>query len=114
MATVPETPSSPTCLRLLRAASLAEGITLLALVGVAVPLKHAAGLPLAVAWMGPVHGVAFLGYLWAVFSTVSATAGWRRADVARLVATAFVPGGAFFNLRWLREKERSLAGIDER
>ena len=108
MATAPETSSPPTSLRLLRAASLAEGVTLLALVGVAVPLKHAAGLPLAVSWMGPVHGAAFLGYLWAVFSTVNATAGWQRADVARLVGTAFVPGGAFFNLRWLREKERTL------
>lgn len=96
-------------LRLLRAASLTEGVTLLALLGVAVPLKHAAGLPAAVSWMGPVHGLAFLGYLWAVFATVSATGGWRGAEVGRLVAVAFVPGGAFLNLRWLRRKEQAFA-----
>ncbi|MCM5682802.1 DUF3817 domain-containing protein [Schlegelella sp. S2-27] len=109
MATAPSAHSNTPSLRLLRTASLAEGVTLLALLGVAVPLKHAAGLPAAVSLMGPVHGLAFLGYLWAVFATVSATAGWRRAEVVRLVAMALVPGGAFFNRHWLRRKEQALA-----
>lgn len=77
----------------LRIASWAEGATLLALLGIAVPLKHFAGLPIATAVMGPVHGLAFLFYLWAVAAAVSG-GGWRGSEVARLVLAAFIPFGA--------------------
>ena len=99
-------------LRLLRATSLVEGITLLALLGIAVPMKHVAGMPQAVSILGPIHGMAFLAYLWAVLSTTSSTPGWSRKDVARLALSAFVPFGAFLNLPYLRDKELALAGRD--
>ena len=103
-------PLTPRPLRLLRAASLAEGLTLLALLGIGVPLKHSADLPQVVAILGPVHGMAFLVYLWAVLATTSGTPGWRGADIARLLLSAFVPFGAWWTLHYLRKKERSLAG----
>ena len=93
-----------TQLRQLTIASLLEATTLLILVFVAVPLKHVAGLPLATAIVGPIHGVAFLFYLWTVFDTVT-DGGWTRGEIARLVATAFVPFGGFFNLPLLRRKQ---------
>jgi integral membrane protein len=93
-----------TQLRQLTIASLLEATTLLVLVFVAVPLKHVAGLPLATAIVGPIHGLAFLFYLWTVFDTVT-EGGWTRAETARLVATAFVPFGGFFNLPLLRRKQ---------
>ena len=52
-----------TTLTRLRWASLAEGATLLLLVGVAVPLKRLAGFPEAVSVLGPIHGGAFLLYV---------------------------------------------------
>ncbi len=48
-------------LRRLELASLVEATTLVLLVGVAVPLKHFAGQPTAVAVMGPIHGLASVG-----------------------------------------------------
>lgn len=87
----------------LRIASWAEGATLLALVGIAVPLKHLAGLPVATAIMGPVHGLAFLFYLWAVAAAVSG-GGWRRSEIARLVIAAFIPFGALAVQPMLRRR----------
>ena len=50
-------------LRRMRAVSLLEGTTLLLLLGVAVPLKHLAGMPVATSIMGPIHGIAFVLYV---------------------------------------------------
>ena len=95
-------------LRRLEFASKLEATTLIALVGVAVPLKHAAGLPQAASAMGPVHGLAFLFYLWTVIQTVAA-GGWRLADILRLVGAAFVPLAGFLNLAWLRRRREAIA-----
>lgn len=50
-------------MRSLRAASWAEGATLLILLLVAVPMKRLWGWPEAVSWFGPLHGGAFLLYV---------------------------------------------------
>jgi integral membrane protein len=75
--------------RRLRLAALLEGTTLLALIFVAVPLKHLAGQPEATTWLGPVHGGAFLFYLWTLVSvavderwSLLRTLGWGIAAVA--------------------------------
>ena len=52
-------PSTPA---LFKWAAVLEGVTLLVLLGIAVPLKHLAGVPNGVSWVGPVHGVAFMVY----------------------------------------------------
>ena len=81
-------------LRHLRLASLTEGITLLLLLLVAVPLKWLADWPLAVSIIGPLHGFSFIIYgamvLWALLR--------RRvtlAEAAQLAMAAFIPFGAF-------------------
>ena len=96
-------------LRRLEAASLIEATTLILLVGVAVPLKHLAGQPLAVTVMGPVHGLAFAAYIWTVLQT-TAGGGWRRHEWLRLLATAFVPLAGYANLSLIRRKGSALAG----
>ncbi len=96
-------------LRQLRWASLVEGTTLVTLVGLAMPLKHLFGYPQVSAVLGPLHGLAFLAYLWIVVSTV-AGGDWRRTEVARLFVAAFIPFGAFFIAVLLRRKEAVLAG----
>lgn len=47
-------------LRTLRALSWVEGVSLLLLLGVAMPLKHVWGLPQAVRVLGSLHGLTFL------------------------------------------------------
>ena len=84
-------------LRVLKAACLVEGTTLLLLVLIAVPLKHFGGWPAGVQVMGPVHGLAFMAYLWIVLQTASGS-DWNRADIARMVLLAVLPFGAYVNV----------------
>lgn len=79
-------------------ASVAEGTTLLLLLAVAVPLKYALTLPVAVQIMGPVHGTAFLIYISVVLQT-AAEAEWTRVETVRAIALAFIPFGASVNAR---------------
>lgn len=95
-------------LRRLEIASLVEATTLVLLVGVAVPLRHLAGKPLAVTVLGPAHGLAFAAYLWTVLQTV-AEGGWRRREWLRLLVTAFVPFAGYANLPLIRRKAEALA-----
>jgi integral membrane protein len=95
-------------LRRMRLVSLLEGMTLLILIFVAVPLRHLGGYRIATMIMGPVHGTAFLLYIWTLMQTISA-GSVARGDALRLVAAAFVPFGAFFNERLLRKAQATLA-----
>jgi integral membrane protein len=95
-------------LRRMRLVSLLEGATLLILVFVAVPLRHAGGYRVATMIMGPAHGMAFLLYVWMLIQTVAAVSLPRR-DVAWMIAAAFVPFGAFLNERMLRKVQATLA-----
>ncbi|MFZ5466414.1 MAG: DUF3817 domain-containing protein [Pseudomonadota bacterium] len=51
---------APASLRHLSMMPLVEGASLIALVLIAVPLKHLASLPIAVSIVGPIHGALFL------------------------------------------------------
>lgn len=90
-------------LRRLELASIAEATTLLLLFGLAMPLKYLWGLDLAVRLMGPVHGLAFLAYIWTVLQTV-AGGGWSRLEVVRLLSVAFIPLAGFSNIRLLSRR----------
>jgi integral membrane protein len=95
-------------LSLMRAVSLLEGSTLVLLVLVAVPLKHLAGFPIATAIMGPMHGMAFLLYVWMLIRMVSAD-DWPRSETIRMLVAAFIPFGAFVNERILARRQAALA-----
>ena len=77
-------------LRWLRLVSLLEGVTLVILVFVAVPLKHLAGYGFATATMGPIHGMAFLLYSWTLAQS-AALLGWPKGTVLRLFIFACFP-----------------------
>ncbi len=51
---------APWPLRHLSLMTLVEGASLIALVLIAVPMKHLAGLPIGVQVVGPIHGALFL------------------------------------------------------
>ncbi|MGJ4904277.1 DUF3817 domain-containing protein [Bradyrhizobium sp. HKCCYLRH2060] len=95
-------------LKRMRAVSLVEGSTLLLLVLVAVPLKHFAGFAVATRIMGPVHGLAFMGYIWMLIQ-LAAGGGWSRTEIVRMTMAAFVPFGGFVNARVLARREMLLA-----
>jgi integral membrane protein len=95
-------------LRRMRYVSLLEGTTLVTLVFVAVPLKHLGGYPAATAILGPIHGAAFLFYVWMLSQTISA-GDWATREIVRMIAAAFIPFGAFANERALKRKEDAMA-----
>lgn len=85
-------------LRLLGWAALLEGSTLILLTCIAVPIKYALGYPAVVTWVGPVHGVAFLIYIWLVLS-VAAQERWGALVILRALMAAFVPLGGLWIAR---------------
>lgn len=74
----------------------AEAVSFLVLLGIAMPLKYAAGEPEAVRWAGMAHGLLFLAYV-ALLAQVSVTEGWpgKRA-VLGLVASVLPFGPLLF------------------
>ena len=95
-------------LRRLELVSILEAITLVVMVGVAVPLKHIGHYDLAVRIMGPIHGLAFLAYTWTALQTV-AGGGWSSTATARLFIVPFIPFAGFMNLGFLRARAAALA-----
>lgn len=90
-------PSTPA---LFKWAAMLEGMTLLVLLGIAVPLKHLAGVPNVVSWIGPVHGVAFMVYL-ALACNVAAAQAWPRKRLVWTLGATVVPFGGFVIARSL-------------
>lgn len=84
-------------------AAIVEALTLLALFCVAMPLKYFAGVPQVVSIIGPIHGLAFVIFLWFVIrSWAEGLSG--RVGAARLFVGAMIPFGGFVNERWLHRK----------
>lgn len=95
--------------RLLGWAALFEGSTLILLTCIAVPIKYFLGYPEIVVWMGPVHGVAFLVYIWLVLS-VAAEEKWSAIESLRALVAAFIPlGGLLIAHSVLRHK--AISGV---
>ena len=88
----------------LRHIGLAEGVSCLVLFGVGMPLKYAAGMPLAVTITGSLHGALFLLYLLALAHTWIVM-HWSFARVVLLFFAGVVPFGTFVSERWLRRQE---------
>lgn len=78
-----------------RAVAFLEGLSLLLLFFVAMPLKYALGLPQAVSVVGMAHGLLFLAYLVAL-SLAAAEAGWGLGRVALAFVASLVPFGTFW------------------
>lgn len=92
-----------TALGRLRAIGLAEGTSFLLLLGVAMPLKYAAGMPMAVKIVGWLHGLLFVLYV-AALATAYDAVRWSAMRTLTVFLAALVPGGPFFLDRWMRRQ----------
>ena len=71
-----------------------EGVSLLLLLFVAMPIKYGLGEPLLVEWVGLAHGVLFLGYVAALLA-VTWDLRWPFGRAALGLFASVVPGGTF-------------------
>ncbi len=90
----------------LRLTGMLEGISLLLLVFVAVPLKYGYGNPVPVKIIGQIHGILFLLF---VINTlrVGVEHKWRFADITwKVLLACVIPFGTFYVDRKILSKMR--------
>lgn len=95
----------------LRYVALAEAVSYLVLLFVAMPLKYLADLSLAVKWVGWAHGLLFLIFCWALLQAWIA-ARWSFGRVVLLFVAALLPFVPFFLDKRLRVWEKELRGSE--
>ena len=89
----------------LRLLGFLEGISLLILVFIAVPLKHFFGDPTLVKMVGPIHGALFLLFVLNTFS-VAVEKSWRfSSETWKVLVACMVPFGTFYIDRKILRKE---------
>ncbi|MDO7876580.1 DUF3817 domain-containing protein [Hymenobacter sp. ASUV-10] len=82
--------------RQLRLIGLLEGLSLLLLLGVAVPLKHLYGNPALVRSLGPIHGLLFLLFIIKTLS-VGVEQRWKFSETTwKVLLACLVPFGTFY------------------
>lgn len=91
----------------LRKAGIAEGISFLVLLGIAMPLKYLLKQPMAVTIVGWAHGILFVAFLFLAWEYKT-----DRNKPMKWFALAFiasiVPAGTFFFDKKLKEEEIGL------
>lgn len=93
--------------RRFRMAGIAEGISFLVLLLIAMPLKYFFNFPQAVKVTGWVHGILFVLFLWLAFEVMGyfkKSVGW----FIKAFVAAFVPLGTFIFDRQLKKEEQAL------
>ena len=88
----------------LRATTFLEGCSFLLLLGVAMPLKYMADMPLAVRVVGAVHGVLFVAFTLLTLRAMRER-GKPFAWGARLAVASLIPFATFALDRELREDD---------
>lgn len=88
----------------LRLLALTEGVSLLLLLGVAMPLKYLADLPLPVKITGWVHGVLFMALCFVLLS-VTLEKRWPLGRAGMVFLAALLPFGPFVIDRRLKHYE---------
>ena len=91
----------------LRVIGFAEGVSLLVLLCIAMPLKYLAGRPGAVKYVGWAHGVLFIAFLAFVFY-VYLKRNWKFKTLVYAFIAAFLPFGTFVYDRWLVKQQHLL------
>ena len=85
----------------LRTMGILDGLSLLILLGIAMPLKYFAGMPLAVTIVGSLHGVIFIVYI-ASIAWTQLRLQWPIVYSIVAVLVAFIPLGNFVLDRYIK------------
>ena len=93
----------------LRTIGMLEAISFLVLMGIAMPLKYAAGMPHATEIPGWIHGALFVAFSVSLLHT-TLVARWPLTRAAMVFAAALVPFGPFLIDRRMRTYEAECAG----
>ena len=97
-------PSLKTSLGRLRAIGWWEGWSFLLLLGVAMPLKYFAGMPMAVRVVGMAHGILFVIYIVVAIQT-ALERHWPWKRTALVLLASVLPAGPFVvDAKILREE----------
>ncbi|NDE62325.1 MAG: DUF3817 domain-containing protein [Cyclobacteriaceae bacterium] len=86
--------------------SLLEGLSFLILLGIAMPLKYVFDFPLAVTYVGWVHGLLFIIYIYAVFPTARSLK-WEFGRTFFALFASILPFGPFIFDRNLRKNQQT-------
>jgi integral membrane protein len=87
----------------LRIVGILEGVSYLALLGVAMPLKYVGGMAIATKIAGWPHGLLFVAYCVTLF-TAARKHGWAMDKVVGLFVAALLPFGTFISDRQLKKE----------
>ena len=90
----------------LRKVALAEAVSYLILLGIAMPLKYLAGQPLAVKITGMIHGILFVVFCVALLR-VMLEARWPFQRCPLIFIASFIPFVPFFLDRRMKEWEQA-------
>ncbi|HOX83685.1 MAG TPA: DUF3817 domain-containing protein [Chryseolinea sp.] len=90
--------------RIFRILSLAEGISLLTLLFIAMPMKYMMGMPEVVRIVGSIHGGLFILYV-VVLAVIHFTQRWSIFFSFGAFVASFIPFGTFVLDKQLRKKE---------
>ncbi|KQS33701.1 DUF3817 domain-containing protein [Dyadobacter sp. Leaf189] len=86
----------------LRIVAFLEGISYLVLLGIAMPLKYFAGMPMAVRHVGTAHGVLFVLFV-ILLIQVAIERSWSFKKSLLSFLSSIVPFGTFYaDAKWFR------------
>ncbi len=89
-------------IRRFRTVAIAEGISFLLLLFIAMPLKYFADMPLAVKYTGWAHGVLFIAY-WVAAVPLFTKLKWDPKRIVGVGLASVLPFGTFvLEWKWLR------------
>lgn len=96
---------SNTAIGRLRMAGIAEGISYIVLLFIAMPIKYIAGHPAAVWYIGWVHGLLFMLFILALIA-VKINREWNLKKTFVAFLAALLPFGTFILDKSLRKEEK--------
>lgn len=88
-----------------RIAAFAEGVSFVVLLGIAMPLKYIAKVPIAVTIAGSIHGLLFITFIrlaWEVKNKYTKSGGW----MGKAILASILPFGTFvMDKQWKKEEQ---------
>ena len=90
-----------------RTISIAEGISMVVLLFVAMPLKYGFDMPLMVKYTGWIHGILFMFYILILFPT-SRSLKWSFVKIVMALVASILPFGPFLFDRKLKNEEKMI------